>query len=152
MRARDLTETIPGDCVLAANHSYVFPDSEDMMSWKIGNNGFQMSLSSRLPGLIKRELKPWLEAWLNEQGLAFDEVQSWAIHPGGPRILKACEEALDLPDQALDASWGVLDECGNMSSPTVLFILQRLQEMKTEVPCVMLGFGPGITAEVTLWI
>lgn len=152
VRARDLLESTPGDCLLRANQSHVFPDSEDLMSWKIGDHGFQMSLSSQLPGLIKRELRPWLESWLGEQGVAIEDVQSWAVHPGGPRILDACQESLELTDSQLAASRGILDECGNMSSPTVLFILQRLQDMKSETPCVMLGFGPGITAEAALWI
>lgn len=152
VRARDLSEAVPGDWLLMANNSHVFPDSEDLMSWKIGNHGFQMSLSSQLPGLIKQELRPWLDCWLGEQGLAIEDVKSWIVHPGGPRILDACQESLELTDQQMIASRSVLEECGNMSSPTVLFIMQRLQEMQAESPCVMLGFGPGITAEAALWI
>lgn len=152
VRASDLSQAMPGDFVHEASTSFVFPDSEDLMSWKIGDHGFEMTLSSQLPGLIRRELKPWLEQWLHEQGISLEEVRSWAVHPGGPRILQACEEALELKDDALSVSREVLQDCGNMSSPTVLFILERLQQMTAPTPCVMLGFGPGIAAEAALWI
>jgi len=151
VRARDLQQTFPGDCVLTANKSFVFPGTEDLMSWKICDHGFEMSLSARLPEVINRELRPWLQHWLNNQGLEIEDVGAWAIHPGGPRILQACQKSLGLDDEALNASRSVLEECGNMSSPTVLFILQRLREMQSEMPCVMLGFGPGITVEAALW-
>ncbi|MBD3675906.1 MAG: type III polyketide synthase [Planctomycetaceae bacterium] len=152
VRARDLSSAIPGNFVHVESTSYVIPDSEDLMSWNIGDHGFEMTLSSQLPGLIRRELRPWLEQWLQEQGITLEEVGSWAVHPGGPRILQACEEALGLEEDALAVSRQVLQECGNMSSPTVLFILQRLQQMTAPTPCVMLGFGPGITAEAALWM
>jgi predicted naringenin-chalcone synthase len=111
-----------------------------------------MVLSPRVPDLIRDHLRPWLAAWLDRQGLRLDDVASWAVHPGGPRILSAVEESLGLPRQATDTSRDVLAEYGNMSSPTVLFILDRLRQSDAPRPCVALGFGPGLVAEVALFV
>ena len=75
---------------------------------------------------------------------------SWAIHPGGPKVLAAAEEALGLPAGAADASRRVLARYGNMSSPTVLFVLDELRGANAPRPCVALGFGPGLAAEAAL--
>ena len=137
---------------VSATGSCLLPDCEDAMTWKIGNHGFKMTLSPRVPDLIRQHLRPWLEGWLATQNLDLDQVKSWAIHPGGPRILNGVETALGLPPQACATSREVLSECGNMSSPTILFILQRLAYRHAPRPCVALGFGPGLTAEAVLFI
>ncbi|MBX9669490.1 MAG: hypothetical protein K2X93_17845 [Candidatus Obscuribacterales bacterium] len=82
--------------------------------------------------------------------LSVHDIEGWAVHPGGPRILDAVSEALHLSPQALSASRQILSECGNMSSPTVLFILQRLLATGENLPCVILGFGPGLSIEAAL--
>ncbi len=142
--------TNPRRYQLLASGSTVIDDSEDAMSWRIGNQGFEMSLSPRVPDLICRHLRPWLEKWLGEYGLDLARVGSWAVHPGGPRILSAVSEALGLDPIALDISHQVLADHGNMSSPTILFILDRLRKVKAPRPCVTLAFGPGLTAEAAL--
>jgi predicted naringenin-chalcone synthase len=121
------------------------------MTWRIGDHHFEMTLSKRVPSLIAGGLRPWLEAWLASQGLRRDGVASWAIHPGGPRILSAVEEALELRPEASATSRAVFADCGNMSSPTVLFILERLRRERAPRPCVALGFGPGLAAEAALF-
>ena len=120
------------------------------MTWRLSNHGFEMSLSPRVPDAIATKLKPWLAAWLADAGLAVEDVQHWAIHPGGPRILSAVAEALELPADALATSRQILANYGNMSSPTVLFILNRMREENARGPCVVLGFGPGLVAEAAL--
>jgi predicted naringenin-chalcone synthase len=144
----------PGGVVwrLRATGSCLLPDSADAMTWTVGDHGFEMTLSRQVPGLIARHLRPWLEGWLAEGGVALAEVASWAVHPGGPRIVTAVEEALALPGDALWASRAVLAECGNMSSPTILFILDRLRAAGAPRPCVALGFGPGLMAEAALFV
>jgi predicted naringenin-chalcone synthase len=122
------------------------------MSWTIGDHGFEMELSPRVPDLIRQHLRPWFESWLRRQGLALADIGCWAVHPGGPRILTAVEESLGLGREALGVSREVLAEYGNMSSPTVLFILERLRERQAQRPCVMLGFGPGLMAEAALFV
>jgi predicted naringenin-chalcone synthase len=121
------------------------------MTWGIGDHGFEMTLATRVPGLIARHLRPWLESWLRDQGLELGRVASWAIHPGGPRILSAAVAALGLAPDVTAVSREVLSECGNMSSPTVLFILERLRIRQAPRPCVALGFGPGLVAEAALF-
>jgi predicted naringenin-chalcone synthase len=135
-----------------ATGSSIFPDSENAMSWKIGNHGFEMTLSAKVPSLIKTYLKPWLGEWLREKSLSLDEIKSWAIHPGGPRVLDAVEAALGLLKEATKVSRTVLGECGNMSSATLLLILKRLRFEKAQKPCLALGFGPGLASEAALFL
>jgi predicted naringenin-chalcone synthase len=137
---------------VAATGSCLIPNSTDAMTWVIADHGFEMTLSRRVPALIGQHLRPWLEAWLQQNGLTFEEIASWAIHPGGPRILNAVEEALSLSPERTAASWEVLAEYGNMSSPTVLFIVDRLRSRQAPRPCVALGFGPGLVAEAALFV
>ena len=134
-----------------ANGSCLFPDSEFAMGWTIGNNGFDMTLSAKVPNLIASNLKPWLEVWLKTHGLTIGDIASWAIHPGGPRIINSVEESLGLVEGVAWASREVLTQYGNMSSPTVLFILGRLRQENAMRPCVALGFGPGLVAEAALF-
>ena len=142
----------PGDAWRQiASGSCLFPDSEYAMNWTIGNNGFEMNLSAKVPNLIAANLRPWLETWLKSHGLAIGDIGSWAIHPGGPRIIGSVEEALGLVEGVAWASREVLTQFGNMSSPTVLFILERLRRQGSPRPCVALGFGPGLVAEAALF-
>jgi predicted naringenin-chalcone synthase len=120
------------------------------MKWNIENHGFAMSISSRLPALIQERLGGWLTAWLAGNNLSVGDVQSWAVHPGGPRILEAVEVAMGIESQKLQVSRDVLCHFGNMSSATVLFILESLLAQNASAPCVMLGFGPGLVAEAAL--
>jgi predicted naringenin-chalcone synthase len=135
---------------LAATGSYLFPDTASIMKWNIENNGFAMSISSRLPELIQTSLGEWLTAWLAENNLGVGDVESWAVHPGGPRILEAVETAMEIEPQKFQVSRDVLCRFGNMSSATVLFILESLLAQNASAPCVMLGFGPGLVAEAAL--
>ncbi len=135
---------------VAASGSTVVPDSSEVMTWTIQDNGFAMTLSSRIPDLINLHLKEWLQKWLATQSLDISQINCWAIHPGGPRILDAVQESLSLSDEAMMASRSVFSECGNMSSPTVLFILNQLQNLQSKPPCVVLAFGPGLSIEAAL--
>jgi len=137
---------------IAATASVLLPDCEEAMTWRIGNHGFEMTLSARVPELIARYVRPWLEAWLQAEGLSLADIGSWAIHPGGPRIIESVAAALDLPASATSASAEVLAERGNMSSPSVLFVLDRLQQVNAPRPCVALAFGPGLVAEAALLV
>jgi predicted naringenin-chalcone synthase len=130
--------------------SMIVPETEDLMSWRIGDHGFQMGLSARVPDVIRTTLRSWLHGWLATEGVSPEQVGQWGIHPGGPRILQACLEALELEPEAIATSKGVLAEFGNMSSPTILFILDRLRRQQTPGPWVLLAFGPGLTIEAAL--
>jgi predicted naringenin-chalcone synthase len=131
---------------VAATGSCLIPDSAKVMGWVVGDHGFEMNLSKKIPDLIAQHLRPWLTSWLSDNGLSLEQVGSWAVHPGGTKILAAVGEGLELPPAALAPSWAVYAAHGNMSSPTVLFILDRLRQANAARPCVMLGLGPGLVA------
>ncbi|MFM7136298.1 MAG: type III polyketide synthase [Planctomycetota bacterium] len=149
---RDAADTSegPGPWRLLHQASRILPGSQREMGWLIGDHGFEMSLSARVPELIAAHLAPAVGAMLAAAGVAADAVESWAVHPGGPRILTAVEAALELPPDALAASRAVLAEHGNMSSATILFVLQRLRLADACGPCVALAFGPGLTVEMAV--
>jgi predicted naringenin-chalcone synthase len=132
---------------VAATGSCLFDDTESAMGWHIGDHGFDMMLSSKVPNLIEKNLRPWLEEWLGRNELTIKEVGSWAVHPGGPRVLTSVEGALGLAAGSTEVARRVLCGHGNMSSPTVLFIVNELRKVNAPRPCVALGFGPGLVAE-----
>jgi predicted naringenin-chalcone synthase len=139
--------------VIAACGSKLFADSADAMTWRIGDFGFEMTLSPRVPDLLAEHLRPWLASFLSGHGLAIGDIASWAVHPGGPRIVSAVVDVLGLPSAAAEASREILAEHGNMSSPTVLFILERLRVQaggRLRTPALALAFGPGLVAEAAL--
>jgi alpha-pyrone synthase len=135
---------------LRATGSKLFADSRKEMAWRIADHGFEMTLTKQVPKLIAANLRGWLDEWLSRHGLERNGIAHWIVHPGGPKILTAVEAALDLPPAALTLSREVLARCGNMSSPTVLFILERLLRAGAAGPAVILGFGPGLVAEAAL--
>ncbi len=138
------------DWCVKATGSFIFPESQDAMSWQIGNYGFEMMLSPRVPTLIAEQLRPQVEKWLTSQRVSLADIRSWAIHPGGPRLIDQVAASLDLPEKRLTASRSILAQCGNMSSPTILFIIDRLRRTKAQRPCLALGFGPGLALEMAL--
>jgi predicted naringenin-chalcone synthase len=111
-----------------------------------------MTLSSRVPDLIAAHLGPWLRSWLADLGLSIPRIGSWAVHPGGPRIIVSIEESLGLPTGATEVAREILQQYGNMSSPTILFILECLRRRAAPLPCVALGFGPGMVVEAMLFV
>ncbi|SEF76190.1 Predicted naringenin-chalcone synthase [Bryocella elongata] len=118
------------------------PDTRELITWKIRGLGFDMLLSGKVPGELGRALH---EGELMGER---NDIDLWAVHPGGRSILDAVEKGLELPGNALAASREVLSRYGNMSSATVMFVLERLmQEARSgERGCAM-AFGPGLTAE-----
>ena len=131
--------------------SHLLPDSTAAMGWTIGDHGFEMQLAATVPATVARHLPGAVDAALAEAGLGRGDVAAWAVHPGGPRVLSGVAAALDLPAGALDASWEVLAEHGNMSSGTILFILERLVRGGARGPCAALAFGPGLTVELAVF-
>lgn len=135
---------------LRAVGTHLLPDSEHDMSWRIGDHGFRMTLSARVPDLIRTSVGPWLCVWLARHGLRLEDVASWAVHPGGPRILSSVERAVGAGHRTSEVARRILGEFGNMSSATVLFILRELHGQDAPRPCVALAFGPGLVVEAAL--
>ncbi len=127
--------------------SRLLPDSRDAMSWRIGDHGFEMTLSGEVPALIEQHLPGWLRGWLRSRNMDARNVDAWAVHPGGPRILDAVQRSMGLGEEALSISREVLAGHGNMSSATIGFILDRMRSQARAGSGVALGFGPGLMAE-----
>jgi alpha-pyrone synthase len=123
----------------------------DHMTWEVTDLGFRMGLSPQVPNVLSLHVRKLVDDLLSRHGLTIGEVDGWAVHPGGPKILDVVEEQLGLPAEALAASRGVLSAYGNCSSPTVLLVLDALRR-RAQPPrhVVMLAFGPGLTLYVTL--
>lgn len=136
--------------IIQSFRSLKLRDTEAMMSWRIGDEGFRMRLDSQVPDQVESRLKPFVEDWLTTQRLSIDEIGGWVIHPGGPKVIDAVVESLGLCKAMADISRGVLRDYGNMSSPTVLFITERMRRSGNPKPWVVLGFGPGLVIEACL--
>jgi predicted naringenin-chalcone synthase len=127
---------------LGAAATLVAPDTRRDMGWEIADDGFRMSLSSYVPSLVATDITRFVAP------LADGDVASWCVHPGGRAILDHVEDALSLPRDALASARGVLRDVGNVSSATVLFVLEReIARLAEGERGVMLGFGPGLTLE-----
>jgi len=129
------------------------PSTADHMTWDVTDLGFRMGLSPRVPAVLARYVGPMVTDLLARHGLTVADVDAWAVHPGGPRILDVVAEHLALPDDALDASRHVLAEYGNCSSTTVLLVLEALRASgrpRAGRPAVVLAFGPGLTLYAAL--
>ena len=121
------------------------PAADDLITWHVGETGFDMVLSPRVPAALEAAMPEAVATMLEPT----EAIDLWAIHPGGKAILDAIERALSLPAAALDASREVLRSCGNMSSPSVMFVLAELMRRggRAGAAGLALAFGPGLTAE-----
>lgn len=126
--------------------SVVMPTAADQITWRIGDEGFDMTLSGMVPFTLAHTLPEWEAEMLGAASAA--EIDLWAVHPGGRSILDAVEHGLALPQGALAESRTVLREHGNMSSATVLFVLHAMMQQRVagRRGCA-LAFGPGLSAE-----
>lgn len=131
-------------------HAMLAPETESLITWNVGDLGFDMLLSGQVPGAIRTALCGKEEEIL--QGARVEDIDLWAVHPGGKSVLDAVQAALDLPVNALAASREVLRRYGNMSSPTVVFVMKALMEtMKAGQRGCAMAFGPGLVAETMLF-
>ncbi|MEU7981048.1 type III polyketide synthase [Micromonospora sp. NPDC049081] len=145
------TETTDRGYALREVASVTDTSTADHMTWDVTDTGFRMGLSPKVPQVLSAHVRGLVDGLLTRHGTTIAEVDGWAVHPGGPRILNVVERELTLPADALAASRAVLDEHGNCSSPTVLLILDRL--LRAAVPprwVVLLAFGPGLTLYAAL--
>ncbi len=118
------------------------------MAWEVSSTGFLMTLSTHVPKLIKQEIKYLLEKSLEKLNLSIKDIANWAIHPGGKNILEAVESSLNLTHEDLAKSYETLNDYGNMSSATILFVLKKILDDATKTGNIFaVAFGPGITME-----
>jgi predicted naringenin-chalcone synthase len=133
-------------------HSALVPSSEADMAWDIGDHGFNMVLSAYVPDLIGSNIREMLSGILAKRDLELSDIDEWAVHPGGRAILDQVEQHLTLPPEALSISRGVLRDYGNMSSPTVMFVLKAMLESANtdHATTCAIAFGPGLTVETAV--
>jgi alkylresorcinol/alkylpyrone synthase len=135
------------------NRSIFFPDTEYVMGWDVMDSGLKIVLSGDVPQLAEAHVRPEVETFLGEHGLSIQDIKHWIAHPGGPKVIQAIETALGLSDDALSISRESLAAAGNMSSTSVLLILEEtLSRFKPEPGTygLLMAMGPGFCAELVL--
>lgn len=148
--AASLVTAEPGGVALDSFHAVLADDTRDLITWNIRQSGFDMVLSGAVPNAIQDALGQGAEAIL--RGAPVPAIDLWAVHPGGRSVLDAVERALALPADALHASRAVLRAFGNMSSATVMFVLQALmRDARPGASGCAMAFGPGLVAETMLF-
>jgi alkylresorcinol/alkylpyrone synthase len=138
---------------IVATRSIFYPDSERVMGWDISEKGFKIVLSADVPDVARRFLRQDVDAFLAENGLTRADIASWVCHPGGPKVLEAMQEALEVPEEALAVTWNSLREVGNLSSTSVLLVLADTLENHRPAPGswgMLLAMGPGFCSELVL--
>lgn len=133
--------------------STTWPDSLDVMGWSFDAVGMQVVFSRAIPGIVRREVKANIEAFLDRNNLPMSPLPHLVTHPGGIKVITAYEEALGLGNGAMQNARDILRDYGNMSSPTVLFVLKRFLESREARPgdhAILTALGPGFSAESIL--
>jgi alkylresorcinol/alkylpyrone synthase len=142
----------PGPRIVATRSAF-YPDTEWVMGWDFRDTGFQVVLSAEVPRITRENIGRDVDDFLASQGLVRADVRHWIAHTGGPKVLEAFQSALGLPDGALDRSWRSLEEVGNLSSASVLFVLGDLVGSGEPHPGdrgLLVAMGPGFCAEMVL--
>src|ERR1700761_4594345 len=130
-----------------------YPDTQDVMGWKISEKGFQVVLSPHVPTVVKENLGRDVDGFLAEHGMTRDEVDSWIMHPGGPKVMEAVQDSLGLHNGELELSWEALQKVGNLSSASVLVVLDEVMTHRRPKPgarSVLAAMGPGFCSEMLL--
>jgi alkylresorcinol/alkylpyrone synthase len=128
----------------AGEHTWA--DTLDVMGWSVDPQGFGVIFARTIPPFIEEHMAPAVAGILDRMGLGFADVDRFVCHAGGTKVLAALEQALDIGQGALDHERAVLSACGNMSAPTVLFVLERVIDAGLPQRCVLTAMGPGFTA------
>jgi alkylresorcinol/alkylpyrone synthase len=135
------------------SRSVFYPDTERVMGWDVVDTGFKVVLSAKVPQLVKEHIGGDVDGFLAAHGLSRKDVKHWVAHTGGPKVLKAFEEALELESAKLERSWASLRDVGNLSSASVLFVLGETLEAAEARPGdwgMLMAMGPGFCAEMVL--
>jgi predicted naringenin-chalcone synthase len=134
-------------------YAIILDKGKDLMGWNINPVNFEMILDSRVPEFIGEEIDEIILKASNKLQIKPEAIDNWAIHPGGKKILDTIKRQLKMKDDDLYHSYKVLNDYGNMSSPTILFVLNEIlkSELKTDETIFSIGFGPGISIETALF-
>jgi len=138
---------------VVAYRSRLYPNTERVMGWDVTGDGFKLVLAQSVPEVVREHLGGDVRRFLADHGLAPRDVAAWVCHPGGPKVLEAVQEALDLPPSALELTWRSLAEVGNLSSASVLQVLEATlaaRRLPPGAPGLLLAMGPGFCSELVL--
>lgn len=138
---------------ILATRSVFYPDTEGVMGWEVVDQGFKVLLTAEVPAMVRRHIAGDVDGFLGDHGLSRADIRHWISHPGGPKVMEAVEEALELPEGALARSWRSLEAVGNLSSASVLFVLgDTLAEADARQGDhgLLLAMGPGFCSELVL--
>lgn len=135
---------------LGPSGEHQWPDSRDVMGWRVEEDGLGVVFSRDIPSLIRSRLRPVLDDFLARHGGALNDLDGFLCHPGGPKVMAALAECLDCPPAALEHSKQALSDYGNMSAVSVLAVLARARAQKASGRHLMVAFGPGFTASMLL--
>ena len=138
---------------IRATRSVFYPNTERVMGWDVVNGGFKVVLSAKVPEVVRGHVREDVGGFLAEHGLRVEDIRHWVAHTGGPKVLEAFESTLELPEGALARSWKSLRETGNLSSASVLFVLESLLASDEPRPGeygLLMAMGPGFCAELVL--
>ncbi len=138
---------------IVATRSVFYPGTERVMGWDVVDSGFKVVLSPAVPQLVREKLRSDVDSFLADHGRRRGDVTHWICHTGGPKVLEAFEEALELPRSAMARSWESLQNVGNLSSASVLFVLSDLLASAEARPGdvgVLIAMGPGFSSELVL--
>jgi alkylresorcinol/alkylpyrone synthase len=136
-----------------ASRSEVYPDSGDALGWRLASDGFRIVLTADLADVVEQRLNDSVSSFLASCGLTADQIKSWICHPGGPKVIDAIQKSLELPDSAVKLSRRSLADVGNLSSASVLHILETTIDTCPPPPGsagLMIGLGPGVSVELVL--
>lgn len=144
--------TQAGPEILATRSSF-YPGTQDVMGWDISENGFRIVLSPDVPKMVHEHLAADIDEFLSDEGLNRSDIGTWIMHTGGPKVLQAITEALQLSENALEASWESLSNVGNLSSASVLVVLEDFMTKRRPAPgslSILGAMGPGFCSELVL--
>lgn len=136
-----------------ASRSRLYPDTERAMGWDVGRGGLRIVLGVEVPELVREHLRDDVDEFLLRHGLRRDDIGWWVVHPGGPKVLEAMEEALEVGREAVEMTWRSLRDIGNLSSASVLHVLGDTLRDRPPAPGthgVLLAMGPGFCLELVL--
>lgn len=149
----ETTSPKTGGPSIIATKSIFYPDTERVMGWDISETGFQIVLSPEVPAVVARNLGGDVDRFLAENGLSRSDIGSFVVHTGGPKVLRATEQALGLDEKALAISWECLRKMGNLSSASVLMVLEEVMANHRPSPgtwCILAAMGPAFCSELVL--
>ena len=138
---------------ILATKSILYPNTERVMGWDISEKGFRIVLSPEVPDTVVKHLGGDVDTFLGEHGYRRSDIKSWVMHTGGPKVLEATATALGITEKDLAASWDCLRKVGNISSTSVLLVLEDVYMHKRPAPgtmSILAAMGPGFCAELVL--